>query len=544
MKFKKWIFGIFVAGFIAISAGFQSDFFEIAKQIDIYTTMFKELNMYYIDEVNPGKLTSKSINYMLSNLDPYTNFYDEQGVEDARIRSTGEYGGIGAISKFKNKTFTIREILKNSPAEKAGLKPGDKILKIGDIEVKDFEEIGISSLLNGLPDTRVKLKIERQNKTLDIDVTRKKIDVSAVPFYTMIDAEVGYISFVKFNEKASEEVKDAYLDLIDEGMKKLIIDVRSNPGGLLNEAVEITNFFVPKDKVVVTTKAKTKKESATYKTRNDPLNLDIPLTILINNRSASASEILAGSLQDYDRAVVIGERSFGKGLVQRYKPLSYGTQMKLTISKYYTPSGRCIQELDYANRDDEGNIPKFSDAGRDTYKTAIGRTVYGGGGILPDIDIEKPATTKTTETLLKSDAFFNYATNYFYKNSTIVEASKFSLQEEDFDELLKYLDKNHTDFETETEANFNTALEKATSENLDKNLEKKYSELLKAIQFEKFSELEKNKNEIFDALTEEIVKRYYYTEGVYQQKAAFDPTILKATTILNNQTAYNNLLKN
>jgi len=544
MKFKKWIFGIFVAGFIAISAGFQSDFFEIAKQIDIYTTMFKELNMYYIDEVNPGKLTSKSINYMLSNLDPYTNFYDEQGVEDARIRSTGEYGGIGAISKFKNKTFTIREILKNSPAEKAGLKPGDKILKIGDIEVKDFEEIGISSLLNGLPDTRVKLKIERQNKTLDIDVTRKKIDVSAVPFYTMIDAEVGYISFVKFNEKASEEVKDAYLDLIDEGMKKLIIDVRSNPGGLLNEAVEITNFFVPKDKVVVTTKAKTKKESATYKTRNDPLNLDIPLTILINNRSASASEILAGSLQDYDRAVVIGERSFGKGLVQRYKPLSYGTQMKLTISKYYTPSGRCIQELDYANRDDEGNIPKFSDAGRDTYKTAIGRTVYGGGGILPDIDIEKPATTKTTETLLKSDAFFNYATNYFYKNSTIVEASKFSLQEEDFDELLKYLDKNHTDFETETEANFKTALEKATSENLDKNLEKKYSELLKAIQFEKFSELEKNKNEIFDALTEEIVKRYYYTEGVYQQKAVFDPTILKATTILNNQTAYNNLLKN
>ena len=544
MKFKKWIFRIFVAGFIAISAGFQSDFFEIAKQIDIYTTMFKELNMYYIDEVNPGKLTSKSINYMLSNLDPYTNFYDEQGVEDARIRSTGEYGGIGAISKFKNKTFTIREILKNSPAEKAGLKPGDKILKIGDIEVKDFEEIGISSLLNGLPDTRVKLKIERQNKTLDIDVTRKKIDVSAVPFYTMIDSEVGYISFVKFNEKASEELKDAYLDLIDEGMKKLIIDVRSNPGGLLNEAVEITNFFVPKDKVVVTTKAKTKKESATYKTRNDPLNLDIPLTILINNRSASASEILAGSLQDYDRAVVIGERSFGKGLVQRYKPLSYGTQMKLTISKYYTPSGRCIQELDYANRDDEGNIPKFSDAGRDTYKTAIGRTVYGGGGILPDIDIEKPATTKTTETLLKSDAFFNYATNYFYKNSTIVEASKFSLQEEDFDELLKYLDKNHTDFETETEANFKTALEKATSENLDKNLEKKYSELLKAIQFEKFSELEKNKNEIFDALTEEIVKRYYYTEGVYQQKAVFDPTILKATTILNNQTAYNNLLKN
>lgn len=544
MKIKKWIFGIFVAGFIAISAGFQSDFFEIAKQIDIYTTMFKELNMYYIDEVNPGKLTSKSINYMLGNLDPYTRFYDEQGVEDARIRSTGEYGGIGAISKYNNKTFTIREILKNSPAENAGIKPGDKILKIGEIEVKDFEESGVSSLLNGLPGTNVKLKIERQNKTLDIEVTRKKIDVSAVPFYTMIDEEVGYISFVKFNEKASEEVKNAYLELKDEGMKKLIIDVRSNPGGLLNEAVEITNFFIPKDKVVVTTKAKTKKESATYKTRSEPINLEIPITILINNRSASASEILAGSLQDYDRAVIIGERSFGKGLVQRYKPLSYGTQMKLTISKYYTPSGRCIQELDYANRDDEGNIPKFSDAGRETYKTAIGRTVYGGGGILPDIDIEKSTTTKTTETLLNSEAFFNYATTYFYNNPAIAEPSKFNLKEEDFNALLKFLDKNHADFETETEVNFKKALEKATSENLDKNLEKKYVELLKVIQLEKISELEKNKTEILEKLTEEIVKRYYYVEGVYQQKAAFDTTILKAASILNNQITYNNLLKN
>ncbi len=544
MKIKKWIFGIFVAGFITISAGFQSDFFEIAKQIDIYTTMFKELNMYYIDEVNPGKLTSKSINYMLGNLDPYTRFYDEQGVEDARIRSTGEYGGIGAISKYNNKTFTIREILKNSPAENAGIKPGDKILKIGEIEVKDFEESGVSSLLNGLPGTNVKLKIERQNKTLDIEVTRKKIDVSAVPFYTMIDDEVGYISFVKFNEKASEEVKNAYLELKDEGMKKLIIDVRSNPGGLLNEAVEITNFFIPKDKVVVTTKAKTKKESATYKTRSEPINLEIPITILINNRSASASEILAGSLQDYDRAVIIGERSFGKGLVQRYKPLSYGTQMKLTISKYYTPSGRCIQELDYANRDDEGNIPKFSDAGRETYKTAIGRTVYGGGGILPDIDIEKSTTTKTTETLLNSEAFFNYATTYFYNNPAIAEPSKFNLKEEDFNALLKFLDKNHADFETETEVNFKKALEKATSENLDKNLEKKYVELLKVIQLEKISELEKNKTEILEKLTEEIVKRYYYVEGVYQQKAAFDTTILKAASILNNQITYNNLLKN
>lgn len=542
-KFKKWILAVFVTITVAISAGFQSDFFEIAKQIDIYTTMFKELNMYYIDEVNPGELTSKSINYMLSNLDPYTRFYDEQGVEDARIRATGEYGGIGAISQFKNKEVIIREILKNSPAEKAGLKVGDKILKVGDLDVKDFEEIGVSSVLHGLPNTKVTLKIERQNKEVAVEITRKKISEKAVPFYSMIDAEVGYISFVKFNEKAADEVKTAFLELKAAGMKKLIIDVRSNPGGLLNEAVTIVNFFIPKDKVVVTTKAKTKKESATYKTRSEPIDLEIPLTILINNRSASASEILAGALQDYDRAVVLGERSFGKGLVQRYKPLSYGTQMKLTISKYYTPSGRCIQELDYTNRDDKGNIPKFSDAGRETYTTEKGRTVYGGGGILPDFEIKKPTTTKTTEVLLNSDAFFNYATNYFYNNPTILEPPKFNLNEDDFNALLKYLSKNHTDFETKTESEFNKALEKAVSEDLGKNLEKKYADLLEVIQTEKLNEIEKNKEEIIDKLTEEIVKRYFYIEGVYQQKSVFDTTILKATTILNNQKEYTNLLK-
>jgi carboxyl-terminal processing protease len=543
-RIKKWIIGVFVTVSIVISAGFQSDFFEIAKQIEIYTTVFKELNMHYIDEVNPGKLTSKSINYMLGNLDPYTRFYDEQGVEDARIKSTGEYGGIGAIARFKDNKVTIREILKNSPAEKAGIKPGDKILKIEDVEVKDFEEIGITSLLNGLPNTKVKLKIERQNKELDIEVTRKKIDVKAVPFYTMLDEEVGYISFVKFNEKASAEVKSAYVELKEQGMKKLIVDVRSNPGGLLNEAVKISNFFIPKDKVVVTTKAKTKKESATYKTRSEPLDLEIPLTILINNRSASASEILAGSLQDYDRAVIIGERSFGKGLVQRYKPLSYGTQMKLTISKYYTPSGRCIQELDYTNRDDNGKIPKFSDSGREEYKTEKGRVVYGGGGIQPDYNIEKPNTTKVTKTLLLSDAFFNYATNYFYEHPSITAPSKFSLNDSDFEDLKNYLSKNNSDFETNTEAEFKKALEKASKENLDANLTKNYSNLLEDIKAEKLKELDKNKDEILDKLTEEIIKRYYYSEGVFQQKAVFDSTILKAVSILNNTSEYEKLLSN
>lgn len=542
-KIKKWILGVFVVISVAVSAAFQSDFFEIAKQIDIYTTLFKELNMYYIDEVNPAKITNNAVNHMLSNLDPYTRYYDEQGVEDARIRATGDYGGIGAVSRFSNKTLTIREVMKNSPAEKAGIKPGDKILKVGDISVSDFDEEGISALLNGLPNTKVNLQIERQNKVFGVEVVRKKIEINPVPFYTMLNAEVGYISFTTFNEKASAQVKEAFLTLKGEGMKKLIIDVRSNPGGLLNEAVKITNFFIPKDKIVVTTKAKVEKWSETFKTRDEPLDLEMPIAILINNRSASASEILAGSLQDYDRAVIIGEQSFGKGLVQRYLPLSYGAQMKITISKYYTPSGRCIQELDYTNRDDKGNIPKFSDFGREKYKTENGRTVYGGGGIFPDVEIEKPKTTETTETLLNSDAFFNYATNYFYKNTSISEPSKFNLKEADYSDFKNYLSTHQTDFETKTETAFKSAIEKAGDDNLSGNLTKSYETLLLNIYEEKLKELDKNKIDILDKLTDEIVKRYYYEEGVYKQKATFDTSILKAVSVLNNTSSYKKILE-
>lgn len=540
-KIKKWILGVLAGLTLLVTTAFQSDFFEIAKQIDIYATLFKELNMYYIDEVNPAKLSNKAISSMLESLDPYTRYYDEQGVEDARIAATGEYGGIGVVTRYKNNNLTIRELLKNSPAEKAGIKPGDKILKINDIEVSDFDETGVAALLNGLPNTKVNLQIERQNKKMEMAITREKITVNPVPYYTMLNNEVGYISFTTFNEKAAFEVKKAFLELKEQGMKKLIIDVRGNPGGLLNEAVSIANFFIPKDKIVVTTKAKIEKWSDTFKTLQEPMDLEIPVAILINSRSASASEILAGSLQDYDRAVIIGERSFGKGLVQRYLPLSYGTQMKITISKYYTPSGRCIQELDYSKTDEKGHVPKFSKS-TEAYKTEKGRTVYGGGGIFPDVETKKTTTTKTTEALLNSDAFFNYATQYFYENPKIAEPSKFKLTEADYVSLKNYLSKNNEAFETKTEAEFRKALETASEENLNGNVSKGYSELLSAIQQEKFKELDKNKAEIIDNLSEEIIKRYYYAEGVYQQKAIFDTVILKAISILDNEKEYGKII--
>lgn len=542
-KIKNKIVGAFVIISIVISIALQSDFFEVAKQIDIYTTLFKDLNMYYIDEIQPAKLTNTAIKHMLSDLDPYTQYYDEQQVEEARIKSTGDYGGIGAVSRFYDGQLTIRQIMKNSPAEDAGIKPGDKILKIDNLQVKDFDEEGILALINGLPNTKIQLEIERQNTIFNVEVTRKKIELNAVPFYTMLNNEIGYIAFTQFNEKASSQVKEAFVDLKDEGMKKLIIDVRGNPGGLLNEAVSIANFFIPKDKIVVTTKAKIKQWSETFSTRNEPLDLEIPIAILIDNRSASASEILAGSLQDYDRAVIIGERSFGKGLVQRYLPLSYGTQMKITISKYYTPSGRCIQELDYTNRDENGNIPKFYENGRTEYVTENGRTVYGGGGILPDVEIMKPITNKTTKTLLNSNAFFNYATYYFYKNKTIPKPNAFNLESADFNPFISYLKNHQKDFETNTEIDFNKALAKAKEENLAENITSNYSNLLKDIYTEKINELTKNETEILTNLTEEIVRRYYYEEGVYQQKATFDTTIKKAAEVLNNTSTYSEILK-
>ncbi|MCF6180609.1 S41 family peptidase [Lutibacter sp.] len=542
-KFKKIGIGVVIIISLFVSVGYQSNFFEIAKQIDIYTTLFKELNMHYVDEVNPAKLTNNAIDNMLKNLDPYTRYYDEQGVEDARINAMGEFGGIGVGATYKNKTIIIKNIIKNSPAQKANLKLGDKILKINNMQVKDFDKEGVLSLLNGLPNTEIKLQIERQNKTFDISLTREKITINPVPYYTMVTKTIGYISFTKFNQKAASEVKKAMLDLKDQGMQQLILDVRNNPGGLLNEAVKISNFFIPKDKIVVTTKAKTVKWSETFKTNREPIDIKIPLVILVNNHSASASEIVAGSLQDYDRAVIIGTRSFGKGLVQRYRKLPYGTQMKLTIAKYYTPSGRCIQELDYTNRDDKGNVPKFSDAGRLTFKTEHNRTVFGGGGIQPDVTLDKAKLTKTTKLLFNSEAFFNYVTQYFYHHKSIKKPKQFKLNTTDFQNLISFLKTHQKEFKSETEKILLKVKKQVKKDNLNINLSKSYNQVLTTIYNGKIKELTKDKMAIIEKLEEEIIQRYYYNEGVFEHKTKYDITIAKAVSVLNNPKQYQKILE-
>ena len=526
-----------------ISVGFKSDFFEVAKQIEIYTTLFKELNMYYIDETNPAKLTENAIDNMLKDLDPYTRYYDEQGVEKARINAAGEYGGIGAATKIINDKLIIVEPYENAPADKGGIKAGDEIIGINNVLIKDTPLENALSLLNGIPNSNITLQLKRQDKIFKTELTRETIDVDPVPYHQMLDDEVGYISFIKFNAKASTRVKEAFEELKEEGMKKLILDIRGNLGGLLNEAVEITNFFVPKGEVVVVTKAKVKKWSDTYKTKREPLDLEIPIIVLIDHFSASASEIVAGSLQDLDRAVIVGERSFGKGLVQRYRKLTYGTQLKLTISKYYTPSGRCIQELDYTHRDKEGNVPKFSDKKINAFKTKNGRTVYDGGGIEPDIKLKKADRTNATKALIKSEALFNYATNYYNNHTDVASSKEFIFTDTEYQQFLKYLNTEDVAFETNTEKALLEVLKTSEKDGYKLNIQTAYQNLSDKIKIEKIKELAPNKTEIKETLTSEIVRRYYYKKGEYIHKVNHDITIIEAMAILKDENKYQKILK-
>ena len=543
---KRMKRGIVIGSLVIMSSflvAFKSDFFEVAKQMEIYTTLFKELNLYYIDEINPAELTEKAINEMLEDLDPYTRYYDEQGVEEVKINSSGEYSGIGAESRYYDKKLVISEVFEGYSAEEEGIKVGDEIVKIDDILVDDYDSDQISALLKGVPDTTVKLVIKRQKQTLDFTVKREKILVNPVPHFEMVSDEIGYIAFNKFNNKASASVKSAFADLKEKGMTKLILDLRGNPGGLLNEAINITNFFVPKNEVVVSTKAKLKKWSEIYRTKYEPIDLDMPIVVLIDGRSASASEIVAGSLQDLDRAVILGERSFGKGLVQRYRNLTYGTKLKLTISKYYTPSGRNIQELDYTHRDGD-DVPKFAEENRNAFKTKNGRTVYDGGGISPDIEIEKPELTESTEALLRSDAIFNFASVYYHENQSIATPEAYVFEDKEYEDFISFVDEGNSNFQTKSEKKFQQAFELSEKEALSKGIKNSYEDLVQQLQKQKIEELNKNKESIKELLSDEIINRYYFKKREYQNHIAYSLFINEAISVLENEEQYRSILLN
>lgn len=536
---KSVVVPIIALTFLILGSSFKSDFFEIAKQIEIFTTLFKELNMNYVDETNPAELMDMAIKNMLEGLDPYTKFLNEQDVEAYRINNAGEYSGIGALVRSYKDRLLIVEPHEGYPADKAGLKAGDEIIQIGDIKVADFED-NASELLKGANGTSVFITYKRQNKINSTTIEREGIEVDAVPFHSMIGDKTGYIVLSKFNAKASEQTKSALLELKDKGADKIILDLRDNPGGLLSEAINVTNLFVPKGELIVTTKSKVKKFNREYKTRNAPIDTAIPLVVLVNGRSASASEIVSGSLQDLDRAVIMGARSFGKGLVQRPLKLTYGTQLKVTISRYYTASGRCIQSLDYWNRDDEGKAVRnteFKD-----FTTRNGRKVQDGGGVLPDIEIAATKTNDLTKALLQNNVIFDYATNYHY-NNTINAIDNFKFSNSDFNSFKSFVKDSNFSFETKAEEAIKQALSESENNFLGDEVNESYSALLATIENGKVAALDKYQDQIRKNLEDEIIKRYFYRKGLYTYYLNHDDAIMAATELLGNTGKYNGILK-
>ena len=523
------------------TTAFKNDFFEIAKQIEIFTTLFKEINMNYVDDTNPGDLMDTAIKSMLDDLDPYTQFYNEQDVEAARINNAGDYTGIGAkVLTLKDK-LVIVEPYKNYAADKAGLKAGDEIIQVDKITVADFKD-DAANLLQGAAGTEVSVTYKRQGKTNTVKIVRESLEIKAVPHYSMVDDKTGYVVLRKFNNKASSETISAIRALKNQGATKLILDLRGNPGGLLNEAVNVTNIFVPKNQLVVTTKSKVKKYNKTYYTQRDAIDTEIPLVVLIDGSSASASEIVSGALQDMDRAVVVGTRSFGKGLVQRPKPLTYGTQMKITISRYYTPSGRCIQALDYWNRDENGKATRTKQENYNAFKTKNGRDVFDGGGVQPDIEVEFSKQTPITKAILNENLVFNFATDYYYKNK-VDDLIGFKLSDSDFKKFKNHIKSAGFNFETKTEKALTDALAVAKEEELDGVINSEYKDLTIALQAYKTNAIDGNKAQLKSLITDEIIKRYFYSEGLYTYYTANNEEIKKALSILNNPSQYASILR-
>lgn len=538
---KRYIFPIIGGILFFTTTAFKDDFFEIAKQMEIFTTLYKTLNINYVDDINAGELMNKAIKNTLAELDPYTVFFNEQDVVKFKINGTGEYTGIGAMINREEGKLIIKEPYKGYAADKAGLKAGDEIVQIGDVNLIDFKE-DASELLKGAKNSKINLVYKRQNKSYNTTITLDEVEIKAVPYFTKINDNTGYIVLSQFNKKAAKETQQALEKLKEEGAKQIILDLRDNPGGFLVEAVKIVNLFVPKDELVVFTKAKSAKHTLTYKTTNDPIDTQIPLVVLINESSASASEIVSGALQDLDRAVIVGNRSYGKGLVQRPIDLTYGTQLKVTISRYYTPSGRCIQALDYSKKDKDGKAIKKEAQEYQAFKTKKGRTVYDGGGIMPDVEVKDAKLSYFTKSLIKNNAIFNYSTDYFYKNPAPKNGVP-TITETDILAFKQSLNKEALTYESESEKSLKKAIEQAKSEKLDDAVILQYEKLLNTIEENKKQGVDKYKQEIKQEITAELTKRYLYREGFYEYESKISKEVLGALEVLNNTVKYNQILK-
>lgn len=532
---------VLVGLFVGVTlTGFRYDFFEIAKQIEIYNSIFKEINMGYVDKTNPAQLMENGVKHMLTELDPYTIYSTEQDVQNARIYRSGVYVGIGAKMRVIEKKLFIEEPFKGLSADKAGLKAGDEIIKINNLRLSEsFEQAKL--LLNGKNKSSVLITYKRDNKEKQVELIREEKKQKAVPLYQILENNVGYIALDKFSRSASSEVESALKFLLIDEAEGLILDLRNNPGGLLQEAVKIVNLFVAKNQLVVSTRSNIEQYNNQFITQKQPVSEDIPLVVLINERSASASEIVAGALQDLDRAVIIGSRSFGKGLVQQPKPLPYGAQLKITISRYFTPSGRCIQALDYRQRTGNGEAQKRNESDYKAFKTKNGRTVYDGGGVRPDIEIVKRGEFDLINNLKKEHMFFLFATDYCRKNS-LEKWDNFMLDESIFKSFKEFCLQKNFSLGTKTEKYLNSAYSYSLEEGL-KNINSSLIEVKSSIRKEKILALEASKEKIMNHLSEEIVKNIFYKEGLYQFSLVNNKGVQSAKSLLEDPKEYYSILK-
>lgn len=546
-NYKKWVATLLVISTLGLFSFTDPGerFFEIAKNLDIYATLFKELNAYYVDEINPNKVVKNSITSMLKQLDPYTNYYAEDDIEDYRTMTTGNYNGIGAvIGNIKNKNIVMM-VYEDSPSAKVGLKIGDEIIKLDGVDIRNKKEIDLNTLIKGQNGTALKATIIRYGttKTEEISIVRDVVKVLNVPYFGMINETVGYINLTDFSATAAKEVKQAFVDLKAKGMKNLILDVRENPGGLLNMAVEICNLFIAKDAEIVSTKGKVAEWNKTYKAMNQAIDTELPIAVLTNNHSASAAEIVAGVLQDYDRAVLIGQRSFGKGLVQITRDLSYNCKLKVTTAKYYIPSGRCIQAIDYSHRNADGSVGKVPDSLITAFKTKNNRVVYDGGGVKPDIEIEKNSFAPITSSLIQENLIFDFANKYIFEHPQIKSAKEFKLTETEFSEFVTWLKTKDYDYSTQVEKDLLTLEASAKKEKYLAGIQEQFNALKAKIASQRKGDLTLFKNEVKGELEKEIISHLYLQKGEKEASFVNDPEILEALKLFGDMPKYKTILK-
>lgn len=546
-KNKKVLFPIYISVVVLmVIYGFNRDNrnFEITKNMDIFYSMFRELNLYYVDSIKPEELIKKSMDEMLSTLDPYTVYIPEEEMDEFKTMTTGEYGGIGSMISQRDGMVMISDPYEGMPAQRNGLQAGDIILEIGGKKMEGKKVSEVSENLKGEPGTTFTIKVQRDGhkKPLTFDITREKIILNPVPYYGMYDGDIGYITLTNFTDKAAKEVEKALIELKAKGAKAFVLDLRSNPGGILDEAVKICNLFVDKGQDIVSTKGKVKQWDKSYKTTRDPVDTESPLAILVSSGSASASEIVAGALQDLDRAVIIGNRTFGKGLVQTTRPLSYKSSLKVTTAKYYIPSGRCIQALDYAHRNEDGSVGRVPDSLITEYSTKNGRIVKDGGGIMPDVNIEYDKPGNITYSLIQQYLLFDFATKYTQTHEKVESPASFKFTDKDYSDFISFVRSKDFDYKTKSVEELKDLKELVKAEGYDEATEELFASLEKSLTPDLNKDMKLFQKEISSLLSQEIVKRYFYHKGEAIEALKTDKGIKKCAEVLRNDDNYASIL--